>query len=113
MNFDNIPEDAFNYEFIVATKVNDELIYIGAFANGQEAEQLALCYSGGFIIHNVRIQGYRAPKTYTITGKWTWTCGARTKEEAWKQFDDSLFDTHELEAYGFSFDFDSAKITEE
>ena len=54
----NMPEYANDYEFIVATKVDNEYWFYGAYSNGFIAEQVAIEVDG-VIFHNVRIQGRR------------------------------------------------------
>lgn len=50
------PPDAWNYEFIVVTPVDHGYKYHSHYANGFEAEQVAMNING-MIVHNVRIQG--------------------------------------------------------
>lgn len=58
LNIINAPDDAFDYEFVVAREVDGDLWFWGKFTDGFKAEQVAL-EIGGLIIHNVRIQGKR------------------------------------------------------
>lgn len=58
LNIINAPDDAFDYEFVVAREVDGDLWFWGKFTDGFKAEQVAL-EVGGLIIHNVRIQGKR------------------------------------------------------
>lgn len=53
----NCPAYANNYEFIVVRLIDGEYWFWGAYANGYKA-QIAACEVDGFIVHNVRIQGY-------------------------------------------------------
>lgn len=57
MNIKNCPNEAWEYEFIVARSVLNEYYYLGHYTNGFEAERKALQYNNGIVIHNVRIQG--------------------------------------------------------
>lgn len=54
----NMPEYANDYEFVVAREVDGDYWYWGAYSDGFKAEKAAV-EIGGFIIHNVRIQGKR------------------------------------------------------
>lgn len=54
----NMPEYANDYEFVVAREVDGDYWYWGAYSDGFKAEKAAI-EIGGFIIHNVRIQGKR------------------------------------------------------
>lgn len=54
----NMPEYAKDYEFIVATEVDNEFWFYGAYSNGFQAEQVAIEING-VIFHDVRIQGKR------------------------------------------------------
>ena len=58
LNLINAPESAYHYEFVVARKVDNDLWYWGAYADGFKADKVAR-EIGGIIIHNVRIQGYQ------------------------------------------------------
>ena len=58
LNLINAPEYAYHYEFVVARQVDDELWFWGAYSDGFKAEKAAR-EIGGFIFHNVRIQGYK------------------------------------------------------
>lgn len=87
----NMPNDAMDYEFIVAIPNGGHYTFIGKYANGHEAEKAALEY-GGIVIHNVRIQGHQESKPkekyYIFSGSWSWGCWAFNEEEARKQFDE-------------------------
>ncbi len=60
MNFyiHNCPEYAYDYEFVVARKCDEEWWFWGAYEDGFTAERAAK-EIGGVIFHNVRIQGKR------------------------------------------------------
>lgn len=58
IKINNEPDYAKDYEFVVARKVDGELWFWGAYADGFKAEQAALEIDG-VIFHNVRIQGVR------------------------------------------------------
>lgn len=95
MDIRNIPAEASNYEFVVAIPNADHYTFLGMYADGHEAEKIALEY-GGIVIHNVQIQGYRSPKPkekrYIVSGVWSWECWATSEEEARKQFNDDWTD---------------------
>ena len=90
MDIRNMPAEASYYEFVVAIPNADHYTFIGMYADGHEAERIALEY-GGIVIHNVLIHGYQKPrpekKHYTFSGVWSWDCWAISEEEARKQFD--------------------------
>ena len=59
----NEPEEARDYEFIVAMPLNpiddtDRFLFMGMYENGYYAD-MAAERMGGIVIHNVRIQGRR------------------------------------------------------
>ena len=87
----NMPDDAMDYEFIVAIPNGGHYTFIGKYTDGHEAEKAALEY-GGIVIHNVRIHDYQPPKPkkkcYVFSGVWSWSCWAENEEEARKQFDE-------------------------
>ena len=95
MDIRNMPDEAFDYEFVVVIPNADHYTFFGMYADGHKAEKVALEY-GGIVIHNVRIQGYRSPKPkekrYIVSGVWSWECWATNKEEARKQFNDDWTD---------------------
>ena len=59
MKINNMPEYANHYEFVVVREVEGELWFYGAYRDGFKAEEVA-SEIRGIIVHNVRIQGYRA-----------------------------------------------------
>ena len=59
MKINNMPEYANHYEFVVVREVEGELWFYGAYRDGFKAEEVASEIHGA-IVHNVRIQGYRA-----------------------------------------------------
>ena len=73
MDIRNMPNEAANYEFVVVIPNADHYTFLGMYADGHEAEKIALEY-GGLVIHNVRIQGYQKSKPkrmyYTFSGVW-------------------------------------------
>ncbi len=84
LNIIDYPEDANNYEFVVVAPAgNNEMLYIGSFTNGFAAERSAIAYKG-FVIHNVHINGYKAPPKhkYSFKGTWFWECEATSYEAA-------------------------------
>lgn len=89
MDIRNMPNEAAYYEFVVAIPNADHYTFLEMYADGHEAERVALEY-GGIVIHNVRIQGYQPPKRekkyYTFSGTWSWNCLATDIEDAEKQF---------------------------
>ena len=91
----NMPDDAMDYEFIVAIPNGGHYTFTGKYADGHEAEKAALEY-GGIVIHNVRIQGHQESKPkekyYIFSGSWYWGCWATNEEEARKQYDDIFLD---------------------
>jgi len=104
----NMPDDAMDYEFIVAIPNGGHYTFIGKYADGHEAEKAALEY-GGIVIHNVRIQGYQPPepkeKRYVFSGVWSWECWATSEEEARKQFNDDWTDVElDLDHYEIEVD---------
>lgn len=97
MNLNSIhglPAEANDYEFIVVVQREDGLYYLGAFEHGHEAEELALSFKTGLVIHNVRIQGKRKPKKhyYVFSGCWSWGCWAESLDDAKHQFDDACIE---------------------
>ena len=89
LNIINYPEDADNYEFVVITPTTSgEMLYIGSFTNGLAAERSALACQG-VVIHNVRINGYKAPPKhkYSFKGTWFWECEATSREAAIDKFE--------------------------
>lgn len=58
ININNLSENAHKYEFIVAFMYDGELWYWGAYRFVWDAEAAAK-ECGGFIVHNVRISGYK------------------------------------------------------
>lgn len=88
----NMPDDAMDYEFIVAIPNGGHYTFIGKYTDGHEAEKAALEY-GGIVIHNVRIQGHQESKLkekyYIFSGVWSWGCWAVDEKDARKQFDDA------------------------
>lgn len=57
LNIKNMSDDALKYEFIVAFPLDGELWYWGAYRFSYDAESAAR-NAGGFVVHNVRVQGY-------------------------------------------------------
>ena len=104
MDIKNMPAEAFNYEFVVAIPNADHYTFLGMYADGHEAEKVALEY-GGVVIHNVRIQGYQPPKPkekyYIFNGTWSWGCWATNEEDARKQYDDIFLDELSIDANNF------------
>ena len=92
MDIRNMPAKAAYYEFVVAIPNGDHYTFIGMYADGHEAERVALEY-GGIIIHNMRIQGYQPPEPegmyYTFSGTWSWGCWATDEDEAKDKFNDA------------------------
>lgn len=89
LNIIDYPEDANHYEFVVVAPAgNNEMLYIGSFTNGFAAERSAIAYNG-FVIHNVRINGYEAPPKhkYSFKGTWFWECEATSREAAIDKFE--------------------------
>lgn len=112
MKIKNCPNEAWNYEFIVAYNFSDGLVYYAHTTNGFEAEKMAHEIENGIIIHNVRIQGkVQEPKeepkekTYIFTGIWSYCCDATSKEEAIEKFANA-------EDWEFEMDFENHEITE-
>lgn len=101
MDIRNMPAEASNYEFVVAIPNANHYTFLGMYANGHEAEKIALEY-GGIVIHNVRIQGYQPPepkeKYYIFSGSWYWGCWATDEEDARKQYDDIYLDDINIDA---------------
>lgn len=56
LKINNCPNYAFDYEFIVVRKIDEEFWFYGAYTNGFKADQIAYNINGE-VIHNVRIQG--------------------------------------------------------
>lgn len=54
------PKEAWNYEFIVVSNIDGNLIYYNHTTNGFKAEKMASEIPNGLIAHNVRISGYKA-----------------------------------------------------
>ena len=104
MDIRNMPTEAAYYEFVVAIPNDDHYTFLGMYANGHEAEKVALEY-GGIVIHNVRIQGYQPPKSkekyYIFSGEWSWGCWATDENEARKQFDDTFLDELSIDTNNF------------
>ena len=101
-----ITAEASDYEFIVVVQRSDGLYYMGAFEHRHEAEELALSFKTGLIIHNVRIQGKREKpkkKYYTFSGLWSWGCWAENLDDAKRQFDEASFEDVDV-------DFDHVEI---
>jgi hypothetical protein len=100
MDIRNMPAEAAYYEFVVAIPNADHYTFIGMYADGYKAENVALEY-GGIVIHNVRIQGYQPPepkkKYYTFSGTWSWGCWATSEKEARKQFDEAYAEDIDIE----------------
>lgn len=89
MRIINCPANAWDYEFIVVENVGDELVYIWHTTDGFKADKKASEYLNGLVIHNVRIQGHKSTekkKCFTFSGKWSWKCYAKDKEDAETQF---------------------------
>lgn len=88
----NMPDDAMDYEFIIAIPNGGHYTFISKYTDGHEAEKVALEY-GGIVIHNVRIQGHQPHKLkemyYTFSGSWSWGCWATNEDEARDKFDDA------------------------
>ena len=59
MKINNMPEYANHYEFVVVREVEGKLWFYGAYRDGFKAGEVA-SEIRGIIVHNVRIQGYRA-----------------------------------------------------
>jgi len=91
MDIRNMPAEATNYEFVVAIPNADHYTFLGMYADGHKAENMAL-KCGGIVIHNVRIKGYQPPKKkhYIFSGVWSWDCWATNEEEARKQLDNDF-----------------------
>ena len=107
MDIRNMPDEAANYEFVVAMPNGDHYTFLGMYANGHQAENEALMY-GGVVIHNVRIHGYQPPtakkrKYYSFSGSWSWGCWAESEKEARSQFEHTYYDEVDI-------DFDHIKI---
>lgn len=103
MKIKNCPNEAWNYEFIVAYNFSDGLVYYAYTTNGFEAAKMAHEIENGIVIHNVRIQGCKKEKpmkTYIFSGVWTYTCEARSREEAEEMFNDA-----EISEFQIDFDF--------
>lgn len=60
INIMGCPKEAWNYEFIVVSNVDGNLIYYNHTTNGFKAEKMASEIPNGLIVHNVRISGYKA-----------------------------------------------------
>ena len=63
LNILNAPEDAFDYEFVVCRKIDNNYWYWGHYTDCLKAEQIAT-EIGGIIIHNMRIQHYKKGGRY-------------------------------------------------
>ena len=104
MDIRNMPAEAAYYEFVVAIPNADHYTFLGMFADGYQAEKMALEY-GGIVIHNVRIQGYQPPKPkrmyYTFSGTWSWGCWATDEKDARKQFDEVYIEDLDIDADNF------------
>lgn len=104
MDIRNMSAEASNYEFVVAIPNADHYTFLGMYANGHEAERVALEY-GGIVIHNVRIHGYQPPKPkekyYIFSGFWSWGCWATSEEDARKQYDDIYLDDLSIDTDNF------------
>ena len=96
----NMPDNAMEYEFIVAIPNGGHYTFIGMYADGHVAEKTALEY-GGVVIHNVRVQGHQESKPkekyYTFSGSWSWGCWATNEEEAHNKFDDTDLDELDID----------------
>ena len=54
----NMPDDEYEYEFVVCRKIDNDYWYWGRYTDGFKAEQAAV-EIGGIVIHNVKIAGKR------------------------------------------------------
>ncbi len=94
INIINEPNEARNYEFVVAAPMSEEDTYLfkGMFADGFMAEKCAT-ECGGIIFHNVRIQGYKKPKNhYLVTISYCREIEAESEDEAYDKFDEEIKD---------------------
>lgn len=105
----NEPDEAKNYEFVVAAPMDEENTYLfeGMFTDGFMAEKCA-AECNGIIFHNVRIQGYKKPELnhYLVTITYCRQIEAESEEEAYNKFDE------EIEGWDFN-DFDWSYDIEE
>ena len=58
IKINNMSENAHKYEFVVVSQCDGEMWYWGAYRFAWDAEAAAK-ECGGFIIHNVKISGYK------------------------------------------------------
>lgn len=104
MKIFNCPNEAWDYEFIVVKKVGGDFFYICHTADGFKADKTANEYLNGIVIHNVKIQGRKPTakkKWFTFSGKWSWKCYAKDREDAETQF----FDCCPAEDFDFEDDY--------
>ena len=57
MRIKNCPSEAWNYEFIVVNRIENEYEYVTHTTDGFLADSLANDLKNGVVVHNVRIQG--------------------------------------------------------
>lgn len=66
INILNEPNDAKDYEFVVAVPYGTNFLFVGKYEVGHEAEEAAQ-EVGGIVFHNCLIQGKRRKKKYKVT----------------------------------------------
>lgn len=95
----NEPDEAKDYEFVVAVPYGENFLFFGEYENGYEAEEDAR-KNNGIIFHNCNIQGKIKRKNYKVSLSFEHDVTAISEDEAEKIFIEWLDNMKDADYFG-------------